>query len=159
MKQDEIIEEVKISFSSDHAKRRFKAIFIRQGTSQNGNFYSSKILKEAVHLIKPTLKMYLDHINKPTIRDLVALVIGKSFFKDGAIMGEILILDNKILEQAKRNPESVGLSINAIGDVEFIDGMKVVRKIKKIKSIDFVEQASSGGSLVCPNCGITINNI
>ena len=159
MKQTEIIEEVKLSFSSDHMKRRFKAVFIRQGTSQNGNFYSSKILKEAVHLIKPTLKMYLDHINKPTIRDLIALVIGKSYFKDDAIMGEILILDNKILEQAKRNPESIGLSINAIRYVEFIDGKRIVRKISKIKSIDFVDEPASGGSIICPQCGITINNI
>ncbi len=131
--------------------QRFKALFIEEGKSANGNYYSATVLKESVTKFKHGRSMYREHTDDKTLINLVGITVGNALYSKThrGIVGEVLILDEGLLEMANNTPEKIHLSIDA--RVRRRIHNKEIIKIKKINSIDFVTEASAGGRLLCKN--------
>ena len=130
--------------------------------SKNGRVYEAAAVQEAVKRGLYNTHIYVDHITEReeqerdgvrTFRDLIG-VAQDTVFKEGKVIGDIHVLASdrmgaKFLEAAS-NPvfaEAIGMSHDAVGEVEERDGKQVVTQIHDIQSADAVTRPATTKSL------------
>lgn len=129
----------------------------------NGRYYPPEVLKRDYKVFEGA-KMYADHPTESedkerperSIRDWVGTLNNVEVKEDGTIIGKATIVEPWLQAKLARLRDSgmlseMGISINAIGsasDAE-IEGIKtkLVEKLIKARSVDFVTEAGAGGSV------------
>ena len=128
-----------------------------------GRYYPAEVLKRDYKVFEGA-KMYADHPTEAedktrperSIRDWVGTLTSVEVKEDGTIIGKATIVEPWLQEKLARLRDSgmlseMGISINAIGsasDAE-IEGVKtkLVERLIKARSVDFVTEAGAGGSV------------
>jgi hypothetical protein len=128
----------------------------------NGRYYPAEVLKRDYKIFEGA-KMYADHPTdaeekarpERSIRDWVG-TLNNVEYKEDAIIGKATIVEPWLQAKLARLRDSemlseMGISINAIGsasDAE-IEGIKtkLVEKLIKARSVDFVTEPGAGGSV------------
>ncbi len=128
-----------------------------------GRYYPAEVLKRDYKVFEGA-KMYADHPTEAedkarperSIRDWVGTLTNVEVKEDGTIIGKATIVEPWLQEKLARLRDSgmlseMGISINAIGsasDAE-IEGVKtkLVERLIKARSVDFVTEAGAGGSV------------
>lgn len=147
-------------------KKEIEAVIIKSGVSKRKNYYSPECLESAAPLFIGK-KMYIDHPDPNSaagqgkaarsLRDWVA-TIKESYYvpEEKGIGAKIGIRDNWLWEKiASANTEGwlgeIGLSINAVGKTRIgkigDETVHVVEAIVRPHSVDFVTDASAGGTI------------
>ena len=129
----------------------------------NGRYYPVEVLKRDYKVFEGA-KMYADHPTEAeekarperSIRDWVGTLNNVEVKEDGTIIGKATIVEPWLQAKLARLRDSemlseMGISINAIGsasDAE-IEGIKtkLVEKLIKARSVDFVTEPGAGGSV------------
>lgn len=129
----------------------------------NGRYYPAEVLKRDYKIFEGA-KMYADHPTaaeekarpERSIRDWVGTLNNVEVKEDGTVIGKATIVEPWLQEKLARLRDSemlseMGISINAIGsasDAE-IEGIKtkLVEKLIKARSVDFVTEPGAGGSV------------
>ena len=137
---------------------------IKSGFNEgNGRYYPAEVLKRDYKVFEGA-KMYADHPTpaedkarpERSIRDWVGTLNNVEVKEDGTIIGKATIVEPWLQAKLARLRDSemlseMGISINAIGsasDAE-IEGIKtkLVEKLIKARSVDFVTEPGAGGSV------------
>jgi hypothetical protein len=137
---------------------------IKSGFNEgNGRYYPVEVLKRDYKVFEGA-KMYADHPTpaedkarpERSIRDWVGTLNNVEVKEDGTIIGKATIVEPWLQAKLARLRDSemlseMGISINAIGsasDAE-IEGIKtkLVEKLIKARSVDFVTEPGAGGSV------------
>lgn len=147
-------------------KKEIEAVIIKSGISKRKNYYSPECLEAAAPLFIGK-KMYIDHPDPNSaagqgkaarsLRDWVA-TIKESYYvpEEKGIGAKIGIRDNWLWDKiASANAEGwlgeIGLSINAVGKTRIgkmgDETVHVVEAIVRPHSVDFVTDASAGGTI------------
>jgi len=129
----------------------------------NGRYYPLEVLKRDFKIFEGA-KMYADHPTEAeekarperSIKDWVGTLNNVEVKEDGTIIGKATIVEPWLQAKLARLRDSemlseMGISINAIGsasDAE-IEGVKtkLVEKLIKARSVDFVTEPGAGGSV------------
>jgi len=150
----------------DVEKKEIEAMIIKSGISKRKNYYSPECLEAAAPLFIGK-KMYIDHPDPNSaagqgkaarsLRDWVA-TIKESYYvpEEKGIGAKIGIRDSWLWDKiAAANTEGwlgeIGLSINAVGKTRIgkigDETVHVVEAIVRPHSVDFVTDASAGGTI------------
>lgn len=113
--------------------------------SQNGRRYTKEAIAAAKKFYEG-LRVNVDHPAKPTDQrsayDRIGWLEGVEIREDGLYANLHLLtsheLTPKILEAAEKNSNLFGLSHNALGEGENVDGVFVVGRITEVLSVDLV---------------------
>ena len=123
---------------------------IKAGQSKNSRIYTENAIKNIPNLLAHKHKMYLDHndSNARSIKDWVA-TIDSSWYDEAqkAVMANIIVHDEWLTKRIEEAPNEIGISIDALGIIEELDGVFYVEEIEEINSIDFVTEAAAGGGI------------
>lgn len=123
---------------------------IKAGQSKNSRIYTENAIKNIPNLLTHKHKMYLDHNdeNARSIKDWVA-TIDSSWYDETqkAVMANIIVHDEWLMKRIEEAPNEIGISIDALGIIEELDGVFYVEEIEEINSIDFVTEAAAGGGI------------
>jgi len=128
-----------------------------------GRYYPAEVLKRDYKVFEGA-KMYADHPTEAedktrperSIRDWVGTLTSVEVKEDGTIIGKATIVEPWLQEKLARLRDSgmlseMGISINAIGsasDAEIVGvKTKLVERLIKARSVDFVTEAGAGGSV------------
>jgi hypothetical protein len=121
--------------------------------SKNGVIYPQNVLQDAVGLYV-NAPVYIDHSDKEVLAKKVGWII-KAWWDHnlGQIRADIAIvrshpLANVILWAYEKKPDYCGLSHDVEAEVEESNGIKIVKKIVKVNSVDFVSNPATTTSLV-----------
>ena len=159
----EMADEAVVTESIDVEKRIVPIKIIKTGLSKNNRFYPPEVVEKIASLAthRESRKMYMDHPREFSDFWSRSLnhwtgTVKEAWYKDGEALANTYILNNHngwIFDEILNSPADVGVSINAIGEVEEdpegkLTGKKnayFVREIKYLISADFVTVPAAGG--------------
>jgi cation transport regulator len=146
-------------------KGNAQIVVIKPGlNASKARYYPSEMLARDFKVFEG-VKMYADHPTpteekeKPerSVRDWVATLKNVHVGKDGAVLGEAVVVEPwmqaKLATLRDKNMlAEMGVSINAIGTgskgkVEGVD-TSIIERIVRARSVDFVTEAGAGGGIV-----------
>ena len=130
---------------------------IPAGKSENGFTYLAETLVAATPLFEGA-RVYINHAGRSEARDMsgnrrVQDQLGKAVnvsFVGGKLRGDIEILRHQLFwisNLAEQMPETVGMSINAVGRVVTENGEQIVKEIVEVRSVDLVTRPSATKNL------------
>lgn len=145
---------------------QWAVILIKEGKSVNKRRYRASVLKEAAPLFEG-VKAFADHPTREqrssgdgrSVREIVGWYEDVYYDdKIGGIVGTLNVLETAqwlrdlLLEQAEKEVELVGLSINAEGEQSAVrEGSEFVMdvtSITSVTSVDIVNEPAAGGAIV-----------
>lgn len=150
-------------------KGRWRVRVIRAGLSLNRNFYSDRVLSEAVPLfdgVRVFVKSDADHLagTGKDLRNLVDRLANPSFAAGrtpdgGEVMADLELIEpdsaigRKLTEARRRGMSDLfGLSIDATASVREgrIDGKpaRIATTIQRVKSVDLIVEPGAGGRVI-----------
>jgi len=137
---DLLLERAALSGKVDTERGIIRGVRIIGPTSKNGRRYPADVLIDALPLYEGA-KVFVDHEDSPRDKRSYAALIGRLenvTFRQGSLYGDLIVnlkhaLAEQLLYDAEHSPGQVGLSHDAVGE---IDSRGVVKAISVVKSVD-----------------------
>jgi len=164
MQRTVIADYIPLTEATIGSKGNAQIVVIKPGlNTSKERYYPAEILGRDFAVFEG-VKMYADHPseadekNRPerSVRDWVATLKNVHVGKDGAVLGEAVVVEPWMQERLatlrdKGMLADIGVSINAIGTASkgTIEGVKtnVIERIVRARSVDFVTEAGAGGGV------------
>jgi len=164
MQRTVIADYIPLTEATVGSKGNAQIVVIKPGlNTSKERYYPAEILGRDFAVFEG-VKMYADHPseadekNRPerSVRDWVATLKNVHVGKDGAVLGEAVVVEPWMQERLatlrdKGMLADIGVSINAIGTASkgTIEGVKtnVIERIVRARSVDFVTEAGAGGGV------------
>jgi hypothetical protein len=152
----EYVASIDTSSKVDRAAGIIRDVVVISSQSENGRHYPPDVLIAAVPLYE-NKPVYIDHqpdtsTAARSYRNKIGRLVNVRF-ELGKVRADLLVnpeheLANQLFWDAENNPSAVGLSHDAIGQMEMAeDGAQVVRRIEKVRSVDLVAEPATVTSL------------
>ena len=130
---------------------------IAAGRSENGFTYPAEMLVAAIPLFEGA-RVYINHAGRSEARErnsnrLVQDQLGRAInvrFVGNKLRGDVEVLRHQLPwvgNLAEQMPETVGMSIDAVGRVAIENGEQMVKEIVTVRSVDLVTRPSATKNL------------
>lgn len=151
-----IVEGLSTSTKIDKEKGIIYGVKLIGFESKNNRAYPAQVLKKAVNLYEG-VKIYLNHPEKdPTAQrryqELIGVVRNARFIEGSGNYGDVHYNPKhphaeQLAWDVEHQPESVGLSHNALLSYKNVGGKTVVEEILKVRSVDLVTEPATTANL------------
>jgi hypothetical protein len=152
----EYVTSIDTSSKVDRAAGIIRDVVVIGSQSENGRHYPPDVLIAAVPLYE-NKPVYIDHqpdsgAASRSYRNKIGRLVNVRF-ELGKVRADLIVnpeheLANQLFWDAENNPGAVGLSHDAVGQVEMReDGTQVVNRIESVRSVDLVAEPATVTSL------------
>lgn len=155
--QTDLVEMIQGFGEAKFSGNTIKNVAIINRISKNNRIYSDRALETIVNLADG-IKVFCDHEIENTagknrsVRDLIGRVL-RPHKSNGSVYADLEVLENCkewIFALATQMPETVGMSIRAVGSIspeKDSQGREQVESIARLKSVDLVSEPATTLSL------------